>query len=182
MLSIRAANIADVRSISEVDVETWRSTYAGVLPDQLLIGLSERQRAGVWSRFITRRPGDTLAALDEQGVILGFGSCGAQRDPDLPYSGEVFSLYVSPDHQGQGVGRLLLLALFARLIRCGLYSAVIWVLAENPARYFYERVGGRAVAHRRIGMAQSTFDAVAYAWPDLPDAIRKRAQAKSRIE
>ncbi|MEA2754097.1 MAG: hypothetical protein QOJ54_386 [Aliidongia sp.] len=182
MLSIRAANIADVRAIAQVDVETWRSTYAGVLPDQLLIGLSERQRAGVWSRFIMRRPGDTVAAVDEQGVILGFGSCGAQRDPDLLYSGEVFSLYVSPDHQGLGVGRQLLLALFARLIRCGLYSAVVWVLAENPARFFYERVGGRAVARRRIDMAQNQVDAIAYAWPDLPDAIRKRAQANSRIE
>jgi ribosomal protein S18 acetylase RimI-like enzyme len=182
MLSIRAANVADVRAISRVDVETWRSTYAGVLPDQLLIGLSERQRAGVWSRFIIRRPGDTVAALDDEGVMWGFGSCGAQRDPDLPYSGEIFSLYVSPDYQGQGVGRQLLLALFARLIRCGLYSAVIWVLTANPARYFYERVGGRVIARRRIDMAHNQVDAIAYAWPDLPDAIRNRAQAKSRIE
>jgi ribosomal protein S18 acetylase RimI-like enzyme len=182
MLSIRAANVADVRAIAQVDVETWRATYAGVLPDRLLIGLSERQRAGVWSRFITRRPGDTVAALDEHGTMLGFGSCGAQREADLAYSGEVFTLYVSPDHQGQGVGRQLLLALFARLIRCGLYSAVIWVLAENPARFFYERVGGQAVARRRIDMAQSRVDAIAYAWPDLPDAIRNRGRTKSRIE
>jgi ribosomal protein S18 acetylase RimI-like enzyme len=182
MLSIRAANVADVRAIAQVDVETWRATYAGVLPDRLLIGLSERQRAGVWSRFITRRPGDTVAATDEHGTILGFGSCGAQRETDLPYSGEVFTLYVAPDHQGQGIGRQLLLSLFARLIRCGLYSAVIWVLAENPARFFYERVGGLAVARRRIDMAQNQVDAIAYAWTDLPDAIRTRAQAKSRIE
>jgi len=182
MLSIRAANVADVRAIAQVDVETWRATYAGVLPDRLLVGLSERQRAGVWSRFITRRPGDTVAAIDEQGNVLGFGSCGAQRETDLPYSGEVFTLYVAPDYQGQGIGRQLLLALFARLIRCGLYSAVIWVLAENPARFFYERAGGLAVARRRIDMAQNQVDAIAYAWTDLPDAIRTRARAKSRIE
>jgi ribosomal protein S18 acetylase RimI-like enzyme len=182
MLSIRAANVADVRAIAQVDVETWRATYAGVLPDDLLIGLSERQRAGVWSRFITRRPGDTVAAVDEQGTVLGFGSCGAQREPELPYSGEVFTLYVLPDYQSQGVGRQLLLALFARLIRCGLYSAVIWVLAENPARFFYERVGGQRVARRVIDMARSRVDAVAYAWTDLPDAIRSRGSAKSRSD
>jgi|HubBroStandDraft_1064217.scaffolds.fasta_scaffold00065_15 ribosomal protein S18 acetylase RimI-like enzyme len=180
MLSIRAANVADVRAIAQVDVETWRATYAGVLPDHMLVGLSERQRAGVWSRFITRRPGDTVAAVDERGTMLGFGSCGAQREPDLPYSGEVFTLYVLPDYQGQGVGRQLLLALFARLIRCGLYSAVVWVLAENPARFFYERVGGRAVARRRMDMAQNQVDAIAFAWTDLPDAIRNRGRAKSR--
>ena len=182
MLSIRAANVADVRAIAQVDVETWRATYAGVLPDQLLIGLSERQRAGVWTRFITRRPGDTVAALDEHGTVLGFGSCGPQREADLPYSGEIFTLYVSPDHQGQGIGRQLLLALFARLIRCGLYSAVIWVLAENPARFFYERVGGHTVARRRIDMGRNPVDAIGYAWTDLPDAIRNRARARSRTE
>jgi ribosomal protein S18 acetylase RimI-like enzyme len=182
MLSIRAATIIDVPFIARVDVETWRATYAGILPDHLLVGLSERQRAVVWSRFITRRPGDTMAALAEDGSVLGFGSCGPGREPDVPYAGEVFTLYVATDWQGRGIGRHLLLALFARLIRCGHVSAAIWVLEENPARYFYERVGGRIVSRRRIDIGQAQVDAVAYAWPDLAETIKRRARPKSRIE
>jgi ribosomal protein S18 acetylase RimI-like enzyme len=182
MPSIRAANVADSRAIARIDVETWRATYAGVLPDRLLVDLSEHHRAETWSRFIQRWPGDTLAALDERGTVLGFGSCGAQRESNLPFSGEVFTLYVAPDHQGQGVGRLLLLGLFQRLVRRGLYSAVVWVLAENPARFFYERLGGHIAARRHIDMARCRVDAAAYVWPDLAEAIRNRGRAKSRIE
>jgi hypothetical protein len=70
----------------------------------------------------------------------------------------------------------------SRLIRCGLYSAVIWVLEENPARFFYERVGGGCVARRRIDMGPATVDAIAYGWPDLADAVKNRGRAKSRTE
>jgi ribosomal protein S18 acetylase RimI-like enzyme len=182
MISVRAATIADAQVIARVDVETWRSTYAGVLPDQLLVALSERQRAGMWSRFVARRPGDVLAALDEHGQLLGFGSCGLQRDADLPYGGEIFTLYVAPDHQGSGIGRELLLALFTRLIRCGLYSAVIWVLAENPARFFYERLGGKPIARRLLDMGKAKVPAIAYAWPDLPQTVKNRGRVKSRTQ
>jgi len=182
MVSVRAATIADVRSIALVDVETWRATYAGILPDKLLVGLSERRRAASWTRFVTRRPGDTVVATDDKGQIVGFGSCGIQRNIDLPYAGEVFTLYVVPDAQGRDIGRQVLLHLFARLIRCGFYSSMIWVLRDNPARYFYERVGGELVASRRIDMGSGALlDAVAYAWRDLAVAVQNRGQAKSRI-
>ncbi|HWK46772.1 MAG TPA: GNAT family N-acetyltransferase [Stellaceae bacterium] len=186
MLSVRPATIADVQSVARVDVETWQATYAGVLPDHLLVGLSERQRALVWSRFISRRPGDTVVAVEgaagEPGRVLAFGSCGPQRDQDLAFAGEVFTLYVDVDYQGRGMGRQVLLALFARLVRSGLYSAAIWVLADNPARFFYERVGGKPVARRRLTMGRSEVEAIAYGWPDLAAVIQSRGRAKSRID
>jgi ribosomal protein S18 acetylase RimI-like enzyme len=186
MASIRAATIADVQAIARVDVETWRATYAGILPQNFLVGLTEKRRAASWMRLVLRRPGDTIVAIDTARPgpdnILGFGSCGAHRDPDLPFPGEVYTLYVSPDHQGLDVGRQLLLALFARLIRCGLYSAGLWVLKENPARFFYERLGGRVVASRPFDMGQGIeVDAVAYGWPDLAEAVLNRGRARSRI-
>jgi ribosomal protein S18 acetylase RimI-like enzyme len=180
MMSIKAATIVDARMIAHVDVETWQSTYAGLLPDRMLISLSEPQRASMWSRFIASRPGDVMAAFDEAGTVQGFGSCGLQRDADFPYAGEVFTLYVAPDHQGGGLGRQLLLALYARLVRCGLYSCVIWVLADNPARFFYERLGGRPIAHRRIQMGSAGVEAVAYAWPDLAQTVKNRGRVKNR--
>jgi ribosomal protein S18 acetylase RimI-like enzyme len=178
MFSIRSATARDVQAIAHVDIETWQTTYPGMLPDRLLISLDERQRAQQWLRFIAHRPGDAVVAFDEHDRVLGFGSCGPQRETTLPYAGEVFTLYVAPDFQGQGVGRQLLLALFQRLIRSGLYSALIWVLAANPARFFYERVGGRRVADRRLDMGRFGVPAIAYAWPDLPETVRSRARAR----
>jgi hypothetical protein len=44
---------------------------------------------------------------------------------------------------------------------------VIWVLSANPARFFYEAVGGSAVAERREAFAGTLLDETGYAWPDL---------------
>ncbi|HVJ51426.1 MAG TPA: GNAT family N-acetyltransferase [Aliidongia sp.] len=181
-MSIRVATIADTRAIAHIDVESWRATYAGILPDQMLVDLSERRRTAMWSHLVAYRPGNVLVALDGDSEMLGFGSCGPQRAADLPYAGEIFTLYVAPDRQGEGIGRQLLLALFARQLDCGLPSSVVWVLAQNPSRFFYERLGGRPAGTQILHMGQAAIEAVAYAWPDLRQTVRDRGHARSRSE
>jgi ribosomal protein S18 acetylase RimI-like enzyme len=179
---IRPASIADVQAIARVDVETWRATYAGILPDSVLIDMSPRTRSTFWARFVTKHPGDTIVAVDARNQVLGFGSCGVQRDQRLPSGGEVFSIYVQPDQQGQGIGRQLLLSLFFRLVQNGFKGCVLWVLERNPSRFFYERLGGRVVARQVLHYGAEEVGASAYAWNDLPETLNSRGRASSRIE
>ncbi len=182
MAFTRAASAADAASIAAIDVETWRTTYAGMLSDETLLRLDPRRRADAWRRAIRREPGDTLV-IEEADVVVGFGSCGAQRTADLPFVGEVFTLYVEPDFQGRGHGRQLLTGLFERLLQRGLGSALVWVLRENPSRFFYERLGGRLVATRWIEMGgRSSVAGTAYGWDDLCAVVRRRGQTTSRID
>jgi ribosomal protein S18 acetylase RimI-like enzyme len=202
---------ADAAAIARIDVECWRATYAGILPDKLLIGLSESERRRVWTSYIAQHSGDILVGTDAEGQVQGFGNCGRARDafarfafrgaddfalsadrsagrtaPDRgsgsrrgdpsPDTGEVFTLYVATDFQGRGLGRELLLALFGRLVRRKLASAVIWVLRDNPSRFFYERLGGRLVGHRALKLAGATVAAAAYGWPDLATVIASQAR------
>jgi ribosomal protein S18 acetylase RimI-like enzyme len=178
MNRVRPAIMADAAAIARIDVECWRSTYAGILPDRLLLGLAESERRRSWVNEAARRPGDLLVATDTQGRVLGFGNCGRARDGDERFAGEVFTLYVAPDHQGGGVGRDLLLALFARLLRRRLGSAVIWVLRDNPARFFYERLGGKPVSQRAMRLAGSDVPATAYGWPDLAAVLKTQARSR----
>ena len=106
------------RSIARLDVETWRTTYAGVLSASYLVGLSERRRELGWRSVILREPRDVRVAVEDGGAIVGFGSCGPNRGDRL-FAGEVFTLYVAPDWQNQGIGRRLLIALFRRLVAAG---------------------------------------------------------------
>ena len=181
MVLVRQATVLDVAAIGRIEVETWRETYPGILPDKLLVGLSPRQRARSWTSYVARSPADILVATGEKGAVIGFGNCGIQRGgvPDL--AGEIFTLYVAPDHQGQGIGRQLLMGLFRRLIRRDLASAVVWVLAQNPSRFFYGRLGGVAVAQRAIDIGGAKVDAIAYAWRDLPAALRAQAGTDGRL-
>ena len=166
-ITIRAARPADARGIARLDIETWRTTYAGMLSDAYLVGLSERRRELGWRSVILREPRDVRIAVEARGAIRGFGSCGPNRG-DRFFSGEVFTLYVAPDWQNQGIGRRLLIALFRRLVAVGRRSAIIWVLRDNPSRFFYERLGGRQTARKSLSVGGAWIEALAYGWPDLP--------------
>src|SRR5262245_10317566 len=110
-ITIRLARPGDARRIARLDVETWRAAYAGILATPFLVGLSAQRRELGWATVIEREPRDVRVAVDSDGEILGFGSCGRCRR-DAPFAGEVFTLYVGPDWQNQGIGRQLLHALF----------------------------------------------------------------------
>jgi ribosomal protein S18 acetylase RimI-like enzyme len=165
-IGIRPGRPGDARGIARLDVETWRSTYAGVLSSAYLVGLSERRREIGWRNVILREPRDVRVAVDADNTILGFGSCGPSQG-DARFSGEVFTLYVAPDWQNRGIGRSLLIALFRRLVAVERPSALIWVLRDNPGRFFYERLGGRPVGRKFFRVAGEAVEAAAYGWPDL---------------
>src|SRR5215831_15393858 len=165
-ITIRAARPGDARGIALLDIETWRATYAGVLSAAYLVGLSERRREAGWRSVILREPRDVRVAVDPSGEILGFASCGQNRG-DRFFTGEVFTLYVAPDWQNRGIGRRLLIALFRRLVAAGRHSAILWVLSDNPARFFYERLGAQQVSRRSLAVGGSNIGATAYGWRDL---------------
>ena len=165
-ITIRPARPADASGIARLDVETWRTTYAGVLSAAYLVGLSERRREAGWRSTILHEPGNVRVAVDARGEVQGFGSCGPNRG-DPPFAGEVFTLYVAPDRQNRGIGRRLLVTLFRRLVALGRNSAIVWVLRDNPSRFFYERLGGRPARRKAITVGGRSVEAVGYGWRDL---------------
>lgn len=166
---VREATAMDAASIGRIHVATWRSAYAGLVPEDYLVRLSVRERAAWWREGIGRgREGRVLVAeLEESGRIVGFGSCGKARDRRFGLAGEVYTLYVDLDWQERGVGRRLLTALFEELAARGELGALVWVLAANPARYFYEAQGGQPLGEGQERFAGALLDTVAYGWPDL---------------
>ena len=180
---IRRAGPSDARAIGRVHVETWRATYAGILPDKVLIDMSADAKASQWRRMLLRPPqGDTaiVAELPETGVV-GFASCGRATGNPFGIEGEIHTLYVLPDFQEQGLGRRLLCGALAALKRAGRRSAFLWVLAANPARFFYEAMGGTRIGERQEELWQTHLQELAYSWPDLerlPPACHRRGGAE----
>jgi len=89
------------------------------------------------------------------GEILGFVAVGASRDPGT--DGELFAIYVHPEHWGTGVGRALIEAGEAELRRLGHQDAILWVLDDNPrARRFYELAGCRSTGLRATSTSSAS--------------------------
>ena len=191
MIRIRRAARADAAAIGRVHVETWQATYAGLLPDAMLVAMSDVRQSAWWSQLL-KDPAEArgvFVADDRDMGVVGFGSCGPVRDPPegMPVGldgreikvGEVYTLYVEPDFQNLGLGRKLLGALFRQLQAARCDTAVLWMLAENPTRFFYEGLGGERVGERVDTLGGTDVDEVAYAWRDLrAPLIRRRLAAE----
>ena len=173
MTKIRAAVQADAKAIAHIYVETWRSTYAGTLPDKVLINMSEERQVANWSRAIRQSGEIVIVAEEGDGQVTAMGSGGINRDRGSDLAGEVYTLYVHPDHQERGIGERLLAHMFYELMGRSMMSVVIWVLAPNPARFFYEAMGGVRTGDRDEELWGTTLKELAYVWTDLNHCLTR---------
>jgi ribosomal protein S18 acetylase RimI-like enzyme len=183
--TLRAARLSDAGDIARVHVETWRATYPGIVPEDYLVGMTETRQTVLWEASIERahRDDTVLVAEDAGGAgIVGFGNCGRERQGGVlgGKMGEVFTLYVANDWQGRGIGRALLGGLFEGLHKRDLNAAVIWVLSANPARYFYEAMGGQRLAERREPFSGAVLNETAYLWPNLEEWLAANAGGEKK--
>lgn len=173
MINLRVATANDAAGIARVYIDTWLSAYAGIIPDHILLALSHDGETATWRRSLARTDDGSVVIVAEDSAegIVAFGSGARARGTDLPYEGEVHTLYVVPDFQGRGVGRRLLGSLFSGLVAMGYRSALIWVLEENPARFFYQAMGGTWIAVRNERFRGTSLPEMAFGWPDLNTAV-----------
>jgi len=166
---IRTATLSDALAIARVHVASWRSTYRGLLPDDFLMSLSETGYAERWKRVIAEATSSVYVAEDETDVV-GFASGGRERAGEEGYDGELYAIYVLEGAQRRGFGRDLVRATVAGLRELGLTDMIIWVLRDNqPARAFYERLGGVYVRAQPITIGLTTLEEVSYGWQRLED-------------
>jgi GNAT superfamily N-acetyltransferase len=111
-------------------------------------------------------------AEDERGKVIGFASGGPERSGNPRYTGELYAIYVLAQYQGQGVGRQLVIPLVHHLLQEGRRAMLLWVLAANPARTFYERLGGQAVYEQSVTIGGMPLLEVAYGWQDVQTLVR----------
>ena len=166
--SIRPAVVEDAPAIARVHVESWRTTYKGIFPENVLDGLSVSDRTRFWNETLTKPPIPfvTLVACDEAGVV-GFACGGTERTGELGCDGELQAMYLLEGVQRRGLGSLLIRRFVRELQSVGFNSMALWVLARNPSRGFYEALGGRLIKEQQIERGDECYMEVAYGWSDL---------------
>lgn len=170
---IRPATVDDALAIGHVHVESWRSTYQGLMPDAVLNGLSVEQRADFWRQVIERaRRQSIFVATDDQNNVIGFVNGGLEQEHDSFYTAEFYALYLLKEQQGFGYSKALMLALNKKFAEQGHTAMLLWVLSANPSRGFYEKMGGHYLKTKPIDIGGKTLQEVAYGWGNLPDLFR----------
>lgn len=177
MIAIRRARPSDAPGIGAVHVASWRSTYAGVLPDDFLAHLSVARQTAYYERAIRIGLGVHVAVLSIPEMpgstrVVGFSTARRNRASAVA-EGEVETLYVTDDWKEHGLGRMLLRASAQHLAAMGCKSAFAWVLRDNPATFFYERLGGKRVAMSTTRVGGSDVPQTAYAWDPIERLINE---------
>jgi ribosomal protein S18 acetylase RimI-like enzyme len=166
---VRTAILSDAHAIAHVHVASWRTTYRDVLPDEFLGSLSETNYEERWKRVIADGASRVYVAEDG-GDVVGFASGGRERAGEQGYEGELYAIYLLEAAQRRGFGRELVRAAVGGLRELGLSDMIIWVLRDNqPARAFYERLGGAYVRSQPITIGSTTTEEVSYGWRRLDD-------------
>ena len=166
---VREAHSADAPAIGQVQVDSWRITYAGIVPADYLASLSYEQQGQVWERYISTLSSAAAMYVAEAVTreVVGFAHSGPERSGHKIYTGELYAIYLLAAHQRQGLGRQLMRATVNGLLQHGLPSMLVWVLADNSSRAFYEALGGQQVAEQEITIGEARLTEVAYGWRDI---------------
>ena len=166
---IREATIEDVPGIARVHVDSWRTTYKGIVPQRIIDSFTYERREELWRRTLSPGSAPCVYVAEDGGEVVGFASGGPARQEEAPnHAGQLYAIYLLQEHQRRGIGRQLFDAVVRELARRGLYSMAIWVIADNaPACGFYEALGGRRVYERQEEADDIVLEEIGYGWDDI---------------
>ena len=176
---VREAELSDAHGVARVEIDAWRDTYPTLLPSAHLVGgLDMARRTVFWRHRLSNRSAlrTVVGAVNSRGPIVGYATWGPCRVDTLASGGQLFELYLLPDHQGRGLGRRLCAAVGECFLKAGVSSMCVEVLEGNPNRFFYEAIGGRLAARARHPFAGTILPTLIYAWDNLELLVGERAR------
>jgi hypothetical protein len=167
---VRAARASDAPGLARIQVESWRASLAGLVPDDVLAELSSAEATAQfterWRDAITNPPsskhrvhvavdpassgGSGGSAVDPSAGTgglppVGFASAGPATDEDKwpGTDAELYELHVLPSAAAEaGHEARLLHAVADTLAEDGFHTACTWALSGDSARLeFLESAG-----------------------------------------
>lgn len=178
---IRDATLKDADGIANVHVDTWRSAYRGIMPQDYLDTITVEQRVERWQQLLTDASFHTRVA-EHEATVVGWVTYGECRGDDAQPQGcyEIYALYVLPEFWGQGVGCRLMRDAEQALVAWGASCLVLWVLERNErARRFYAKLGyAPNGTHDRQSIGGEEFVKLRYSKP-VSDSIEQQAPLRN---
>ncbi|WP_269773562.1 GNAT family N-acetyltransferase [Bacillus safensis] len=164
-MKVRHAVHNDIPKIAQIHVESWQTTYHGIISQEYLDALNVEEREESWrSRSRSRSLEGTFVAEDTDGVF-GFASFGKQRDERYPiYDGELYAIYLLQKKQKSGAGMALIAKGVDYLIEKGFQNMLLWVFEQNSAKQFYQKLQPSFAATSQFELAGEKHEEIGYGW------------------
>lgn len=177
-IAIRRATAQDAPAIARVRIDSWRTTYRGLIPDAYLDGMRVDDSTEIWNRVLTAGANTTSVFVAESdGEVIGFAAGNMLGEPRYDLNAELSAVYVRPEYQRAGVGRRLVGAVALAQRAHGASGLIVWVIAENKgARAFYERLGATLLVEQPFEWDGMALTEAGYGFRDI-DALLAACEA-----
>ena len=168
-MKIRFARPEDAAGIAQVHVDSWKTTYKGIIADAYLDRLSVEEHWNRWEKRLKHpEPGEgVMVAENERGQICGFLDYGVDRETGRVHEAELYAVYLLQSEQRKGIGSEMFRQMLEALRTAGYRSLMVWVLEQNPAVHFYRQVGSEEFERKEIRIGEETFTEIALRWNDI---------------
>lgn len=138
---IRRAVTGDSKSLANIIVESWRSAYSDLIPeDEITKFLDKQKRQQQFERFI--EDGEIVLIGSYDGIHCGLVFANKDNDEQLEECGSIYSIYLLEEYWGKGLSIRLMNEVISILKAEGCKKVSLWVYEANTrARQFYEKCG-----------------------------------------
>jgi L-amino acid N-acyltransferase YncA len=166
IMKIRRATPEDAEGIARVQVDSWKTTYRGIVPDNFLDQMRLDIREERWREMIPNHY--AYVAETDNGEIVGFSSGGPERFGNYPgYDGELYAIYILESFQRKGLGKRLVQPIVEDLLQDNIQTMTVLVLEENHSRYFYESLGAKQIGTEEIEIGGKNLIELVYGWSNI---------------
>jgi len=140
--SVRPARSADVAEIARIQLDTWRSAYAGFLPAEALDGVTPDMATAQWTAAIDDAPSPRHRVLVAQERDSTVGFVAVEPDPDDAAAASITTMLVEPRWGRRGHGSRMLAAAVDLARDDGTRRLTAWLFERDRASVgFYESAG-----------------------------------------
>ena len=142
-VSVRPATPADAASIARVQLVTWRTAFADLLPAEVLDAWDGDTAAETWRAAIGTppSPGHTVLVAVDAGAVVGFAATAPDGD-----AREVTVLLVEPRWGRRGHGSRLLAAVADLARAAGTKTLTSWLAEQDAVTSRFLQTAGWAPA------------------------------------
>nr|WP_286181321.1 GNAT family N-acetyltransferase [Bacillus sp. ISL-37] len=140
-----------------------------MISQDYLDSLKVEDRKPLWEKSLSESADTSpvFVAVNPEGEIVGFASFGKERSGKFNADGELYAIYILKEYQRGKLGLRLLLAGLDDLLKQDYESMLVWVLADNESRKFYESLQPQKAGEEVVKIAGKEYIEVAYIWRDL---------------
>jgi ribosomal protein S18 acetylase RimI-like enzyme len=148
VVTIREANLDDIKTISDLAEETWWPTYSPILDKEQIRYMLDTIYSEATLRRVISGGEQKFLLLSENGSPHGFASFGVRDDSQEVY--KLHKIYVLPQDQGKGYGKKLIEEVLRLIRKNDMHILDLNVNRFNPAKSFYEKMGFRVIREEDI--------------------------------